>query len=70
MKFKNELFSNMATQLGVEYKLYTHFYHLQSNWKIEGFHVLLKACISKHVSGTLGWDQVVPLSVQHMFFAK
>ena len=32
-----------------------------SNGKIEGFHNFLKACLSKHVSAKLEWDDVVPL---------
>ena len=49
-EFKNELFTNVAKELGVEYKIYTPPYHPQSNGRIEGFHNFLKACLSKHVS--------------------
>ena len=61
-EFKNQLFANVATELGVEYKIYTPPYHPQSNGKIEGFHHLLKACISKHISPTMEWDGVVLLA--------
>ena len=61
-EFKNQLFTDIATELGVEYKIYTPPYHPQSNGRIEGFHNFLKACISKHVSPTMEWDDVVPLS--------
>ena len=36
--FKNQLFTDIATELGVEYKIYTPPYHPQSNRRIEGFH--------------------------------
>ena len=52
-KFKEELFSSIAKQLGVEHKVYAPLYHLQSNETIEGFHVFLKASITKHVPGSL-----------------
>ena len=37
-EFKNQLFTDVATKLGVEYKIYTPPYHPQSNGRIEGFH--------------------------------
>ena len=61
MEFKNQLFESIAQELGVQYKKYTNPYHPSSNGKIEGFHKLLKACLSKHVSSKLEWDDVVPL---------
>ena len=61
-EFKNQLFTDVATELGVEYKIYTTPYHPQSNGRIEGFHNFLKACISKHVSANMEWDDVVPLA--------
>ena len=36
--------------------------HPQSNGRIEGFHNFLKACLSKHVSVKLEWDDVIPLA--------
>ena len=53
-EFKNQLFTEVATELGVEYKICTPPYHLQSNGHIEGFHNFLKACISKHTSPNNG----------------
>ena len=44
------------------YKLYTPPYHPPSNGRIEGFHAFLKACISKHISPQLEWDDLVPLA--------
>ena len=60
--FKNELFTKVADELGVEFKIYTPPYHPQSNGRIESFHNLLKACISKHISPNMEWDDVVPLA--------
>ena len=42
--------------------IYTPAYHLHSNGRIESFHNVLKACLSKHVSSRLEWDDVVPLA--------
>ena len=42
-EFKNELFTNVAKELDVKYKIYTPRYHPQSNGRIEGFHNFLKA---------------------------
>ena len=61
-EFKNQLFESIAQELGVQYKKYTAPYHPSSNDKIEGFHNFLKACLSKHVSSRLEWDDVVPLA--------
>ena len=62
MEFKNRLFTDVATKLGVEFKTYSPPYHPQSNGQIEGFHHFLKACISKHISPTMEWDDAVPLA--------
>ena len=61
-EFKNQLFTDVATKLGVEYKIYTPPYHPQSNGHMEGFHNFLKACRSKHISPTMEWDDDVPLA--------
>ena len=34
-------------------------YHPPSNGRIEGFHSFLKACLSKHISNALEWDEIV-----------
>ena len=60
-EFKNQLFTDVATQLGVECRVYSPPYCTQSNGRIEGFHNFLKACMSKHVSNSLERDQVIPL---------
>ena len=62
MEFKNELFSQVAEQLGVERKIYTPPYRLQSNGRIEGFHNFLKSCLAKHISRNREWDDVAPLA--------
>ena len=46
----------------MQYKKYTAPYHPSLNGKIEGFLNFLKACLSKHVSSKLEWDDVVPLA--------
>ena len=61
-EFKNELFSQVAEQLGVERKIYTPPYRPQSNGRIEGFHNFLKSCLAKHISRNREWDDVAPLS--------
>ena len=62
MEFKNELFSQVAEQLGVERKIYTPSYRPQSNGRIEGFHNFLKSCLAKHISQNREWDDVAPLA--------
>ena len=61
-EFKNQLFESIAQELGVQYKKYAAPYHPLSNGKIEGFHNFLKACLPKHISYKLEWDDVVPLA--------
>ena len=56
IKFKNEIFEQVAKELGVVHKLYTPPYHPASNGRIEGFHAFLKVCISKHITPQLEWD--------------
>ena len=53
---------DVTTHLVVEHRVYSPPYHLQSNGRIEGFHNFLKVCMSKHVSKSLEWDQVMPLA--------
>ena len=61
-ELKNKLFEQIATELGVEHKLYTPLYHPASNGHTEGFHAFLKACIAKHVAPQLEWDALIPLA--------
>ena len=57
-EFKNDLFDRVAKELGIEHKVYSPPYHPKSNGRIEGFHLFLKACIAKHISPGLEWDEV------------
>ena len=61
-EFKNQMFIDVATQLGVALKSLFPPYHPQSNGRIEELHNFLKAYMSKHVSKSLEWDQVIPLA--------
>ena len=61
-EFKNKLFEEVASQLGVEYKVYTPPYRPQCNGKIEGFHKYLKSCIAKHIINNMEWDEFTDLA--------
>ena len=61
-EFKNKLFEDVASQLGVEYKVYTPPYRPQCNGKIEGFHKYLKSCIAKHIINNMEWDEFTDLA--------
>ena len=57
-KFKNEVFRDMLQKLGTEKLIHSPPYRPQSNGRIEGFHRYLKACIAKHMTNGLEWDQI------------
>ena len=61
-EFKNKLINEVCEQLGVKHKIYSLPYRPQSNGRIESFHYFLKACISKHITPQIEWDDVVPLA--------
>ena len=61
-KFKNKLFEVVAQQLGCKVRVYSPPYRPQSNGKIECFHKFLKACMGKHISKTLEWDEDIPMA--------
>ena len=61
-EFKNKLFTKVAKELGIEHKVYAPPFWPQSNGRIEGFHSFLKACLAKHVSHELEWDEVCPIA--------
>ena len=61
-EFKNDLFSRVAKELGVERKIYSPLYRPQSNGCIEGFHKFLKSCLAKHISRHREWDDVIPIA--------
>ena len=54
-EFKNQLCTDVVTQLGVECKIFSP-HHSQSNGRIEGFHNFLKAFMAKHISKSLEWN--------------
>ena len=58
-ELKNQLFTNVAIEVGVESKVYSPPYYPQSNGRTEGFHNYLNACVSKQVYKSLEWDQMV-----------
>ena len=62
-EFKNQLLETVAQELGIKHKVYSPPFHPQSNRWIEGFHVFLKACLAKHVSKELEWDEVCPIAM-------
>ena len=61
-EFKNKLFTQIATELGVEYKCYSPPYHPQSNGRIEGFHHFLKTCMAKHIRENKEWDELTQMA--------
>ena len=61
-EFKNKLINEVCEQLGVRHKVYLPPYRPQSNGRIESFHYFLKACISKHITQQIEWDDVIPLA--------
>ena len=61
-EFKNKLFKEVVTKLGMEMSIHLPPYRPQSNRKIEGFHRLLKACIAKHINHRLEWDELTPMA--------
>ena len=69
MEFKNKLFKQVVEELGNEMSIHSPLYIPQSNRKIEGFHRLLKACITKHINHGLEWDEPAPMAkVCYKFF--
>ena len=61
-EFKNKLINEVCEQLGVKHKIYSPPYRPQSNGRIESFDYFLKACISKHITPQIEWDDVIPLA--------
>ena len=62
-EFKNDLFSRVTKELGVEMKIYSPPYRPQSNGHIEGFHKFLKSCLAKNITRYREWDNVVPIAI-------
>ena len=61
-EFKNEVFRDMLQKLGTEKLIHSPPYRPQSNGRIEGFHRYLKACIAKHMTNGLEWDQIMAMA--------
>ena len=61
-EFKNEVFRDMLQKLGTEKLIHSPPYRPQSNGRIEGFHRYLKACIAKHMTNSLEWDQIMAMA--------
>ena len=61
-RIPKKLINDVCAQLGVEHKIYSPPYRPQSNGRIESFHYFLKACISKHVTPQVEWNDVIPLA--------
>ena len=61
-EFKNQLFKEVISKLGMEFSIHSPPYKPQSNGKIEGFHRFLKACIMKHINHALEWDKLTPMA--------
>ena len=59
---KNNLFSRVTKELGVERKISSPPYRPQSNGCIWGFHKFLKSCLAKHISRHREWDNVIPIA--------
>ena len=49
-EFKNKLFKEVVSKLGMEFSIHSPPYRPQCNGKIEGFHRFLKTCIGKHIN--------------------
>ena len=65
----DKLFKKVVKELGSEMSLNSPPYRPQSNWKVEGFHSFLKACIAKHINHGLEWDELTPMATAcHNFF--
>ena len=57
------MFKEVSKKLGCEVRTYSLLYRPQSNSKIECFHKFLKACMCKHISKNLEWDDVIPMAM-------
>ena len=69
IEFKNQLFKEIVSKLGMEFSTHSPPYRPQSNGKIEGFHRFLKACIAKHINHGLEWYELTPMATaSYKFF--
>ena len=63
MEFKNKMFEEVSKKLRCEVRIYSPPYRPQSNGKIESFYKFLKACMGKHISKNLEWDDVIVMAM-------
>ena len=69
IEFKNKMFEEVSKKLRCEVRTYSPLYRPQSNGKIECLHKFLKACMGKHISKNLEWNDVIPMAMAaHNFF--
>ena len=61
-EFKNQLFKEVFTKLGMEFSIHSPPYRPQSNGKIKGFDRFLKVCLAKHINHGLEWDELTPMA--------
>ena len=61
-EFKNKMFQEVLKKLGCKVRTYSPPYRPQFNGKIGCFHKFLKACMGKHISKNLEWDNVIPMA--------
>ena len=62
MEFKIKVFEEVSKKLRCEVRAYSPPYRPQLNGKIECCHKFLKACMGKHISKNLEWDDVIPMA--------
>ena len=67
-EFKNKLFKEVITKLGMEFSIHSPPYRPQSNGKIKGFHRFLNVCIGKHINHGLEWDELTPMATAYYNF--
>ena len=70
-EFKNKLFKEVLSKLGMKFSTHSPPYRPQSNGKIEGFHRFLNVSIAKHINHELEWDELTPMATAcYNFFPK
>ena len=57
------MFNEVSKKLECEVRTYSPLYRPQPNGKIECFHKFLKACMGKHISKTLEWDDIIQMAM-------
>ena len=57
------MFEEVSKKFRCEVRSYLPLNRPQSNGKIECFHKFLKACMGKHISKNLEWDDVIQMAM-------